>query len=378
MMMTPNITSQALLLAAETNDDDDVVKGGKTCTTEIFQDNVKEKYEWKISWRNVFGFIYLHGGFFYAIYLIGSGQAKLFTTLWNVSLGLCAALGVTAGAHRLWAHKSYKAKWPMRLLLVIFQTMAFQNDIYEWVRDHRVHHKFVDTNADPHNIKRGFFFSHMGWLLIRKHPDVKTKGKTVDMSDLEEDPIVIWQRRTYLIVMPLLCFVMPTLVPYYLVNETFWNAWYISIFRYMLSLHITWLVNSAAHIWGVKPYDKNISSSENATVGILAMGEGWHNYHHVFPWDYKAAELGNYNVNVTTGFIDLCAKIGWAYDLKSVSREIIEKRAKRTGDGTLKHSTDPNHHMNNVWGWGDKDMTSDDVNSMTGRGGMNYASKKKT
>ena len=95
------------------------------------------------------------------------------------------------------------------------------------------------------------------------------------------------------------------------------------------------------------------------------MGEGWHNYHHVFPWDYKAAELGNYNVNVTTGFIDLCAKIGWAYDLKSVSREIIEKRAERTGDGTLKHSTDPNHHMNNVWGWGDKDMTSDDVNSMT-------------
>ena len=76
-----------------------------------------------------------------------------------------------------------------------FFSIYQQNDIYEWVRDHRVHHKFVDTNADPHNIKRGFFFSHMGWLLIRKHPDVKTKGKTVDMSDLEEDPIVIWQRR---------------------------------------------------------------------------------------------------------------------------------------------------------------------------------------
>lgn len=73
-----------------------------------------------------------------------------------------------------------------------------QNHIYEWVRDHRVHHKFTDTDADPHNAKRGFFFSHMGWLLIRKHPDVITKGKTVDMTDLEQDFVVVWQRRSVL------------------------------------------------------------------------------------------------------------------------------------------------------------------------------------
>lgn len=106
-----------------------------------------------------------------------------------------AAMGITAGAHRLWAHKAYKAKWPMRLLLGIFQTIAFQNHIYEWVRDHRVHHKFTDTDADPHNSKRGFFFSHMGWLMVRKHKDVLIKGKTVDMSDLEKDWVVVWQRK---------------------------------------------------------------------------------------------------------------------------------------------------------------------------------------
>ena len=72
---------------------------------------------------------------------------------------------------------------------------VFQNHIYEWVRDHRVHHKFCDTDADPHNSQRGFFFCHIGWLMIKKHPDVKTKGKTVDMSDLLQDPIVVWQRR---------------------------------------------------------------------------------------------------------------------------------------------------------------------------------------
>ena len=79
---------------------------------------------------------------------------------------------------------------------MIFITLFyFKSFIYEWVRDHRSHHKFTDTDADPYNAKRGFFFSHVGWLLIKKHPDVKNKGKTLDMSDLEADPIVMWQKK---------------------------------------------------------------------------------------------------------------------------------------------------------------------------------------
>lgn len=105
------------------------------------------------------------------------------------------AFGITAGAHRLWAHKSYKAKWQLRLLLTVCNLIAFQNCIFEWVRDHRVHHKYTDTNADPHNSKRGFFFSHMGWLIVRKHPDVKEKGANVSMADLEEDAIVMFQKK---------------------------------------------------------------------------------------------------------------------------------------------------------------------------------------
>ncbi len=70
-----------------------------------------------------------------------------------------------------------------------------QNDIYEWARDHRVHHKYSETDADPHNATRGFFFSHVGWLLVKKHPDVLNKGKTIDLSDLWADPIIRFQRR---------------------------------------------------------------------------------------------------------------------------------------------------------------------------------------
>lgn len=108
---------------------------------------------------------------------------------------MTAAFGITAGAHRLWSHKAYKARLPLRIFLMILQTIAFQNCIYEWARDHRVHHKFTDTDADPHNASRGFFFSHMGWLLIRKHPEVKEKGKLIDMSDLEQDPVVMFQKK---------------------------------------------------------------------------------------------------------------------------------------------------------------------------------------
>lgn len=80
-------------------------------------------------------------------------------------------------------------------MLVIMQTLAAQNDMIEWVRDHRVHHKFTDTNADPHNSKRGFFFCHIGWLMCKKHPDVKKYGGKVDMSDLENDSLLLLQRK---------------------------------------------------------------------------------------------------------------------------------------------------------------------------------------
>ena len=70
-----------------------------------------------------------------------------------------------------------------------------QNHIYEWSRDHRVHHKYSETNADPHNAKRGLFFSHIGWLLVRKQPDVKAQGNKLNLDDLHNDPIVMFQKK---------------------------------------------------------------------------------------------------------------------------------------------------------------------------------------
>ncbi|UYV68480.1 SCD [Cordylochernes scorpioides] len=257
-----------------------------------------------------------------------SVRSVLFSHL-SLHLG---GLGITAGAHRLWCHRAYKARLPLRIFLAFCNLLAFQNHIYEWARDHRVHHKFSETDADPHNSNRGFFFSHIGWLLVRKHPDVMRKGKTVDCSDLLKDPVVVFQKKYYFPLMISTCFVMTTIVPVYAWGEGLYNSFLVAtLLRYTVTLHATWLVNSAAHTWGSRPYDKTIKPRQNTFVALFAIGEGFHNYHHTFPWDYSTSELG-WNINLTTMIIDFMASIGQAYDLRSVPADMIQQRQQRTGD----------------------------------------------
>ncbi|CAL1678949.1 unnamed protein product [Lasius platythorax] len=290
----------------------------------------KVDYEWKIVWRNVIAFIYIHLAGLYGLY-IAFFYAKLWTFIWLYAVTVLATMGVTAGTHRLWCHRTYKAKWPLRFILMLFQSAAFQNDIYVWVRDHRMHHKYTDTDADPYNASRGFFFSHIGWLMVRKHPDIISKGVTINMSDIEQDPIVIFQRKWYPYLMALCCFIVPMLVPMWAWDESLWYAWHMALARYAINLNGTWSVNSVAHIWGVRPYDKSITPTDNLAVSFMAFGEGWHNYHHVFPWDYKGTEFGHY-LNLTTTFIDFSAYLGLAYDLKTASADIVKKRALRSSE----------------------------------------------
>merc|ERR1719262_2050689 len=101
--------------------------------------------------------------------LFGQGAVVKWETFgWAFVMYVCSGLGITAGAHRLWSHKSYKAGPALRLVLMIFNSIANQGSIYHWVRDHRVHHLYSDTAADPHDANRGLFFSHVGWLLVKK------------------------------------------------------------------------------------------------------------------------------------------------------------------------------------------------------------------
>ena len=109
-----------------------------------------------------------------------------------------------------------------------------------------------------------------------------------------------------------MCFVFPALISRYVWHEKLMASFFVpGCLRYCLSLHFTWLVNSAAHIYGDHPYDDTINPAENKYVSYLAVGEGWHNWHHKFPYDYAASEFGVHRqFNPTKLFIDFNAVLG--------------------------------------------------------------------
>lgn len=245
--------------------------------------------------------------------------------------GSLAGFGVTAGVHRLWCHKSYSATTSLRVFLAFCYSISGQNSIFDWVRDHRIHHLYSETNADPHNSKRGLLFSHVGWLTMNKHPEVIEKGKLVNMNDILEDKVSYYHTKFFWFFKILFCFVLPYYIPYYFWNESHSVNFMALILRYTLTLNFTWSVNSFAHIFGNKPYNKNIMPSENKFVAFFALGEGFHNYHHVFPWDYKTSELG-FTLNVTTMWINLFYKLGLASNLKTVKNDVIDSMKTKYGD----------------------------------------------
>ncbi|KAI6198495.1 Fatty acid desaturase [Aphelenchoides besseyi] len=289
----------------------------------------KHKFKGEIVWRNVAIFFALHVGALIGLYQL-LFIARWPTVFWTIACYLCSGLGITCGAHRLWAHRCFKARMPMKLILLFGNTMAFQNHVIEWSRDHRwfafFHHKWTDTDADPHNTNRGFFFSHMGWLLTRKHPKIKEMGAKLDLSDLSNDPLLAFQKRHYLLLVLLCCFLIPTVIPVYFWKENALIALYTAgLFRYCAVLHATWFINSIAHMFGYRPYDVNITPTESVWTSVTALGEGGHNYHHTFPQDYRASEMP-YVFNFTRVFIDTCARVGLAYDLQTVSKESVQRQ----------------------------------------------------
>jgi stearoyl-CoA desaturase (delta-9 desaturase) len=228
----------------------------------------------------------------YAIYNLPSVISVRLVVELLLATQLSGLFGITAGAHRLWSHRFFEAAFPVRLVFMCANSTAHQGSIYHWVRDHRMHHRYTDTELDPHSIQYGFWYSHIGWLFFKKNQQLRDAARTIDMSDIEKDPIVMFQKRYYSLLSNLFCFGLPALYGY-----SVWNSWWIGYFyfgvlRWILLLHATWCVNSVAHLWGTTPYNPSHSSRQNAFTSIVAVGEGWHNYHHRYPYDYRASEFG--------------------------------------------------------------------------------------
>ena len=267
----------------------------------------------------IFFILLNHFGALYGIKYIQSINDFSLLIIFNQICGL----GVTAGLHRLWSHRSYKAKLPTRILLMILSSLSNQGSIYHWVRDHRVHHKFSDTNADPHNINNGFFYAHIGWLLCKKNKKTIEEGKKLDLSDLDNDPVVMIDKYLWPCDDMFLCYILPGIYTHYYYGDFMKGLFLYGFLRWTIQAHSTWCVNSVAHMFGDRPFRKNIKSAENKWVSLLSVGEGWHNWHHTYPYDYACSDEGIFlRWNPTKLFIDVLGWFGQTYDHK---RKIITK-----------------------------------------------------
>ena len=207
-------------------------------------------------------------------------------TAWLIALACLWAGGIsiTAGYHRLWAHRAYGAHWSVRLFFMLFGAMSLQNSILTWASQHRTHHRFVDDwDQDPYSAKRGFWFSHMGWIL-RNYPS--GRDDFTNAKDLERDPMVMFQHRFYL---PLALFMnigFPLLLGW-AVGDV-WGVFLLAgLLRLVVNHHFTWFINSLAHMWGSQPYTDENTARDNGWLALLTYGEGYHNYHHIFQNDYR-------------------------------------------------------------------------------------------
>ncbi|CAG2163076.1 unnamed protein product, partial [Oppiella nova] len=287
----------------------------------------------QIKWSNVIFLSVMHVLAVYAYLHSCFNPVHLFTLFFVIFISSFSGFGMSVGGHRYWSHRTFKARLPLQIILAILQTMTVNGSILSYSRDHRNHHKWPATHADPKNPGRGFFFAHIGWWLLKKRPEVMLYGKKVPVDDLINDPIVYYQHKFYIPLVILLAYVFPTLVPVLSWKEDILTAFLVcSCLRTVVVLHHLFTVNSVAHFLGHRPYDRFMKPTENKIINWISMGEGNHNYHHTFPWDYSNSEKTWYEIfNPATLFIDICKLIGLAYDLKKPSQQTIDAVIERKG-----------------------------------------------
>ncbi len=195
------------------------------------------------------------------------------------------SISITAGYHRMWSHRAYDGHPILRFVFALGGAFALQNSALHWSSDHRVHHRHVDDkDLDPYSAKRGFWFSHIGWML-REHQSNRYSDYS-NVPDLQRDPIVMWQHRHYLTLVLLMNVGVPVLLGW--INGDIWGMLLTAgICRLVFCHHTTFFINSLAHLWGKQPYSRSNTSKDNGFIAYLTFGEGYHNYHHSFQFDYR-------------------------------------------------------------------------------------------
>jgi stearoyl-CoA desaturase (Delta-9 desaturase) len=265
-------------------------------------------------------------------------QTMLLTAFYTVATGM----SITAGYHRLFSHRAYKANFLVRLFFFVFGSASMQGSAVEWCSDHRIHHLHTDTPTDPYNINQGFWHAHMGWIL--KIDSSKRDISNVD--DLVADPLLNFQHRHFLPLGIFFCFFAPMLIAG-LWHDMLGGFVFAGLVRMVINHHSTWFINSIAHMFGTQPYDDRGTARDNPIVALLTWGEGFHNFHHKFPLDYRNG-IRYYDFDPSKWLIKSLSWVGFTHDLKSMPDEVVLKYRmimdqKRFDAQASKHD----HHASN-------------------------------
>lgn len=231
---------------------------------------------------------------------------------------ILTGIAMTGGYHRLYSHLAYKASKPLELFYLLAGAAAFQNSVVFWADDHRRHHRFVDTDKDPYNAKRGLWFSHMAWIFYK---DSYKQRNIESVPDLARNPLVMWQHKYYWPLAITLGFGLPTLIGW-LMGSALGGFVFGGLLRIVVVHHFIFFINSLAHYWGKQPYTDQNTSRDNIVLAFFTYGEGYHNFHHIFENDYRNG-ITWYSWDPTKWWIRFMAWLGFAKDLKRVSETVI-------------------------------------------------------
>ena len=228
---------------------------------------------------------------------------------------------ITLGYHRLFSHMTFKAKWPVKLFTLLFGAATFENSVLMWASEHRAHHKHVDHDDDPYAISKGFFFAHIGWLLFKLDSDEGYQGVT----DLQKDPLVVWQDKYVQWIAVAVGFVFPTLLGFAYRHDwvgALGGFLFGGVARVVAVQHCTFFINSACHTFGNQPYSVRCSARDSFLMALFTFGEGYHNYHHEFQYDYRNG-VKPWQFDPTKWTIWTLAKLGLTDNLKRIPSEKI-------------------------------------------------------
>jgi stearoyl-CoA desaturase (Delta-9 desaturase) len=291
---------------------------------------VGEAAKLPLDWGNISLLALVHvvavGGM--AIYLPTHGLSWAALGIGAV-LTVATIFSISAGYHRLFSHRAYEAHPLLRFLLLVFGAGAFQNTALAWAADHRRHHGRTDSDLDPYDARRGFWYAHVGWVLRKPDPKIEA----VPVRDLERDPLVVWQDRYYVPIGIVVGLGLPVLLGFAFGDP--WGGFIVGgAVRLFIVYHATFSINSFAHLFGAQPYSDRNSSRDNVVTAFITMGEGYHNFHHTFPADYRNG-AGRFQFDPTKWALRVLASLGMARNLRRTPQSAIVRARLRMDERRL-------------------------------------------